>query len=308
MTNQGVALPEPFDGQSHSYLQWRNSRLQRQQHHTPTPALLSTMLDHTDDLQALARLCTEVRDFGFAVYQWRNNSENASRDVTHLHTALSLRAFDRGVVHTDDGLSLLTDMSGTSQGKFIPYTSKAMGWHTDGYYNTMEQSLRCFTIHCINPAQTGGTLTLLDHQLVLIALFDKNPQLVELLAHPQAMMLPANRDDLGHDRPARYSPVLFVRDDGTPGAHFTTRTRHIEWRSPETLEAAQVMKTLIDDNIAWHHPLTLQAGQGVITRNVLHRREAYTDHPDAPRRMLRGRYLHSPVTPRNNASFSTTRS
>ncbi|MEM7257629.1 MAG: TauD/TfdA family dioxygenase [Pseudomonadota bacterium] len=303
VTNQGVAFPQQFDGQSAEYLLWREHRLQ-QQNTAPALTMLSPRLDQAEDLPALQSLCRTVRNVGFAVYQWSQPSDDASRDVMLLHDALSLRSFDTGVVHDDDGLSLLTDLSGTSQGRFIPYTKRAMGWHTDGYYNTMEQSLHCFTIHCISPAHSGGALTLLDNQLMLIALFDTNPELVTLLSHPQAMMLPANRDELGHDRPARYSPVLFIRADGTPGAHFTTRTKNIEWRSSDTLDAALRMKKLIDQHPRWHHTVTLQCGQGVITRNVLHRREAYTDHPDAPRKMLRGRYLHSPVILRDGASSS----
>ncbi len=295
--NQASNFPGRFDGRSEQYLRWQEDRLQQQQRYNGLQAtLLSPTLEKTDD-QALARLCSSVQDYGFALYQWSEASDNPDRDVSLLHAALSLRSFDRGVVHEDSGLSLLTDLSGTDQGKFIPYTSRRMGWHTDGYYNTMDQSLHCFTLHCISPAHSGGALTLLDHQLVLIELFNEDPALVDLLSHPQAMMLPANRDELGHDRPERYSPVLFVRTDGTPGAHFTTRTKHIHWRTPDTLDAAQQMKKVIERLETWQCTVKLNAGQGLITRNVLHQRDAYTDHPDAPRKMLRGRYLQSPQHP-----------
>lgn len=287
-----TSLPARFDGQSADYQQWRDHRLQLASTTAP-PVILSPKLTQAQD-ERLKQLCNDVHSHGYAVYQWSEPSENTNRDLTALHEKLSLHSYDKGVVHDDNGLSLLTDLSGTSQGRFIPYTPRAMSWHTDGYYNTMDQSLGCFTLHCINPAHSGGALTLLDHQLILIALYDKNPQWVALLSHPQAMTLPANTDDVGHDRPDRHSPVLFIRSDGSPGAHFTTRTKNIEWRNPETLAAAQAMKALIDESSHWHQTLTLSAGQGVITRNILHRREAYTDDPDTPRKMLRGRYLQSP--------------
>jgi len=291
---QTSIIPGQFDGRSAGYRQWRDARLNLQQEADNTLVPLSPLLRGTSDTEGLTELCRQVREYGFAIYQWSRPSDDPDQDAVALHTKLSLQSIDRGVVTEDSGLSLLTDMAGTSQGRFIPYTTKAMGWHTDGYYNTMDQSLNCFTLHCIRPAQSGGTLTLLDHQLVLIALFDEDPELVELLSHPEAMMLPANRDDIGHDRPERYSPVLFPRSDGTPGAHFTTRTTHIQWRTPETLDAAKQMKAVIEDHNDWHHPVRLEAGQGVITRNVLHKREAYTDNPETPRKMLRGRYLQSP--------------
>lgn len=259
--------------------------------------MLSPSRPNTTEHSQLTHLCTQVREHGFAVYQWTTPSTDPQRDVVALHAALSLHSIDKGVVTEDSGLSLLTDMTGTRQGKFVPYTAKAMGWHTDGYYNTRELSLNCFALHCVAPAQSGGTLTLLDHQLIILALLDEEPDLLHLLAHPEAMMLPANKDDIGHDRPERFSPVIFIRSDGTPGVHFTTRTTHIKWRTPETLAAAQQMKALIEKNPQWHHSIRLEAGQGVITRNVLHRRDAYTDDAKAPRKMLRGRYLQSPHLP-----------
>ncbi len=288
-------LPGRIDGKLPSYLAWRKHRLQLQQTTDNTVITqISPSLNDPADRDAINSLCNAVAEHGFAVYQWSHESADPGRDSRQLHRQLSLQSFDSGVVHDDSGLSMLTDLSGTSQGRFIPYTSKAMGWHTDGYYNTADQSLGCFTLHCINPASSGGALTLLDHQLVLIALMDEQPELVALLTHPQAMMLPANRDDLGHDRPARYSPVFFIRADGSPGAHYTTRTTNIEWRTPETLQAAKEMKTQIENHTEWHHTIRLNTGQGVITRNVLHRRDAYSDDPNAPRKMLRGRYLQSP--------------
>ncbi len=293
MTQQPF-LPERFNGRSADYLHWRDQRLQQQAHTDSAPISLSPSLHDPDDKSALIKICSQVADQGFAIYQWTEASQDPDHDVKHLHQRLSLQSFDHGVVHEGDGLSLLTDLSGSTQGRFIPYTSRAMSWHTDGYYNTMDQSLGCFTLHCINPAQSGGALTLLDHQLILIALHDQNSELVELLSHPQAMALPANQDDLGHNRPTRHSPVLFVRTDGTPGAHFTTRSKNIQWRTPETLQAATQMKQVIDHQHNWHFQIKLASGQGIITRNILHRREAYTDHPDKPRKMLRGRYLQTP--------------
>jgi hypothetical protein len=254
------------------------------------------------DANTLTSLCQRVRDHGFALYQWGDSPGTASAreitdNVTRLHTALNLHAFDDGVVHDEHGLSLLTDLTGSDQGRFIPYTPRAMGWHTDGYYNARQKSLRCFTLHCIQNAADGGALTLLDDQRVLIALYDHNPQMVSLLSHPQAMTLPANSDTLGHDRPDVHSAVFFARDDGTLATHFTTRTRNIAWRNAETETAARQMKQLIDELTDWHHKVRLEPGQGIITRNILHRRDAYTDATDQPRKMLRGRYVQTPRYP-----------
>ncbi len=292
------ALRKPYDGKSKDYQSWKTCRLQLhdKSHSTDTePCLLSSSLTDPADRSALGSLCASVRNHGYARYQWSDKPAEVIKAVEQLNTALSLTLHDPGVVQAGGGLSLLEDKSGTDQGSFIPYTSRAMGWHTDGYYNDTAHTLRSFTLHCINPAASGGELSLLDYELILIALYDEDPELVRLLCDPQSMMLPANRDSLGHDRPDRHAAVFFINADGQLGARFTTRTQNISWRTEDTLAAAQRMAELIADNSHWHQTVRLEAGQGVITRNILHRRQAFTDDESCPRRqMLRGRYTQAP--------------
>jgi len=221
-----MSLPEQYDGKSGVYRAWKDKRLrladQLPDGKVPTVALTPN-LDSSSDDDALAQLCINVRDHGFGVYHHGRPTENVADEIEQLHRQLSLTVHDSGVVSDRGGLSLLKDLSSqssddsgnTGRGKFIPYTSKAMGWHTDGYYNDQSQTLRCFTLHCISPAATGGTLSVMDYELLLIALYDEDRDLIELLCHPEAMTLPANKDNLGHDRPDRHVPVFFIHPDGT---------------------------------------------------------------------------------------------
>ncbi len=298
-----MALPAQYDGKSDAYRAWRDKRLQLADQSpdgkVPTIAL-APELDSSSNCNALEELCKNVRDHGFGVYHYGGTENYPADEVEQLHRLLSLTVHDSGVVSDSGNLSLLKDLSGnsntSSRGKFIPYTSKAMGWHTDGYYNDRAKTLRCFTLHCISPAATGGTLSMIDYELLLIALHDENPELIELLCHTKTMTLPANKDNLGHDRPDRHVPVFFGHTDGTLGARFTTRTKNIEWRTTETANAAQRAAEILQEHTHWHHRLRLRAGQGIITRNILHKREAFVDAPDAaPRQMLRGRYLQAPI-------------
>ncbi len=293
--NCPAGLTKQFNGQSTAYLQWREHRLQLQSDWRNTePLALSPALNTTADAQSLSILCEQVRDYGFAVYQWTRTSADINNDVARLYAGLSLTTTDSGVVSDKNGLSLLSDMSGTPRGRFIPYTSRAMGWHSDGYYNAPEKALRCFTLHCVQPAAQGGELSLLDDHLLLIALADENPGMVALLSSKNAMTIPANKDDVGHDRPDRATAVLFNHADGSPGTHFTTRTTNIRWQSTDTMAAARRMTELIDQHKDWHYTVRLQPGQGIVTRNILHRREAFTDSSGAPpRQMLRGRFLQA---------------
>lgn len=293
--NSPAGLTEKFNGRSSAYRQWREHRLKLQIDWCATePLALSPALNTAADAQSLSILCNQVRDYGFAVYQWTRTSADINTDVARLYSGLSLTTTDKGVVRDNNGLSLLSDLSGTPRGRFIPYTARAMGWHSDGYYNAPEQALRCFTLHCVQPAAEGGELSVLDDQLLLISLYDENPEMASLLASNNAMTIPANKDDIGHDRPDRSTAVLFNHADGTPGTHFTTRTTNIRWQSPDTMAAAQRMTQLIDEHRDWQHTVRLKPGQGIVTRNILHRREAFTDAAGVPpRQMLRGRFLQA---------------
>ena len=45
--------------------------------------------------------------------------------------------------------------------RYVPYTDRPLGWHTDGYYNAPDRAIRSFILHCIAPAPDGGENTLL---------------------------------------------------------------------------------------------------------------------------------------------------
>lgn len=294
-------LPEHLNGKSADYLKWRDHRLRvnslsvNGHAQCVEPVEISPALSKSTDAKSIAKLCELIDDHGLACYQWTTPSVDIALDVHRLHVHLSLSNHDKGVVRDNSGLSLLKDMTGTSQGKFIPYTSRAMGWHTDGYYNAPASALRCFTLHAIQQAATGGTLSLIDDRLIFIRMNEKDPDMVNLLSDPNAFTIPGNKDELGHDRPDRTSAVFFSHTDNTLGTHFTTRKHNINWLTPDTHQAALCLSELIEESTDLHHNVRLEPGQGIIARNMLHRRDAFTDDQTGmARQMLRGRYLQAP--------------
>ena len=295
---QTTNLRQPrYDGQSSAYLSWREKRLHAQFTLPKLDWELTSDLDTPGDLHAIAAMCQQVHQLGFAGYRWDITIEKQRLAIAKLAEHLGLSTTDSGVIQEASCLSLLEDLSGTARGRFLPYSNKAMNWHTDGYYNAEDNALHYFTLHCLQPAFRGGTLTVMDPELLLIALYDDNPQLVYELTHRDAMLLPSNADAEGHDRPDRSVPVFFAHDDGTLGLRFTMRTKHIQWRTSETKAAADRAVELINANTQWHCPIRLESGQGVIARNVLHSRDAFEDAAEGQfrRRMLRGRYPHIPA-------------
>ena len=277
----------------------------------PCPFILPSVLHTQTNRTTLLQLCQAVNDTGFALYEWNDSPADVPGAVLKLLQALSLRDSDSGVIRELGELSLLQDLSGTPKGRFPPYQSKAMNWHTDGYYNAAAETIRCFTLHCVEPAAEGGALLLMDDTYLVLALLRDDPLLVALLSHPEAMTLPQNADTDGHDRPARTTPLIQQHADGSLSMRFTTRSKNISWRCSETQAAAQRATELIDNHHKWQTRLTLKKGQGIITRNILHAREPFVDSPVAgnaqcKRQMLRGRFtnLPTPAAPINTAHTS----
>lgn len=266
---------------------------------------LPSKLSLQSDELTLKQLCQSVHDIGYALYEWIDAPENVVVAVSNLLKTLSLDTSDTGVIRELGELSLLQDLSGTPKGRFPPYQSKAMNWHTDGYYNAAAESIRCFTLHCVEPAAEGGALLMMDDTYLILALLQDDPQLVNLLSHPDAMTLPDNKDEQGHDRPARTTPLILKNTDGSLSMRFTTRSQNISWRCDATKAAAQRATELIDIHKHWQTRLTLKKGQGIITRNILHAREAFIDtstninsvasNKPLKRQMLRGRFTTLPT-------------
>jgi len=145
----------------------------------------------------------------------------------------------------------------------------------------------------------------MDDKLLILALYDDNPDLLALLSHSRAMTIPANQDNEGHDRPDRTVPMIFRHNDGKPGLRFTTRSRHIHWRNSDTQDAATRAAELIEQHKDWQVSITLKRGQGLITRNILHARDQFVDLPEKPKRqILRGRFMQLPQYPTSESVTS----
>jgi hypothetical protein len=78
---------------------------------------------------------------------------------------------------------------------------------------------------------------------------------------------------------------------------YTTRKKNILWRNDLlTLEAVRALKNILETKaslLVRHH---LQPGEGILSNNVLHRREAFENSTSNRNRFLyRGRFL-DPMT------------
>ena len=114
-----------------------------------------------------------------------------------------------------------------------------------------------------------------------------------------AFTIPPNTEGGVQIRPATVGPVFSVSPDGTRlHMRYSARQRNVIWKDdPLTLEAAAALLDLLNDDDPCVLEVMLQAGEGVLSNNILHKRSGFTDSsdPTLKRVMYRARY-YDPVT------------
>lgn len=179
------------------------------------------------------------------------------------------------------------------RGRYIPYTRRALSWHTDGYYEA--GGVRAFILHCVRQAVAGGGNRFLDHE-ILHGLLERDAGIdLGALYDEDAFVIPANVVD-GVEIRGAVSGAVFDRIDGALTMRYSARQRHIAWKDDARTHAA----TSALARQLTHSPLVcsqrLEPGMGIICRNVPHCREAFVDEPGAGRLLMRTRYPQA-ITP-----------
>ncbi len=293
-------MPSPFDlDDPASYRRWREKKLDS------APRRIEDILVRLDDPR---RLTTGERDAllercavaNMAIYT-SNTVGNPDKEIPRrLGAQLGLHHLDSHWLTDDDAISPISVTGAEQRGErkeFIPYTDKPIRWHTDGYYNLPERTVRGMILHCVQSAATGGENQLLDHEIAYILLRDENPDYIRALSQPDAMIIPPRMDDSGVARPAQPGPVFSIDSDGYLHMRYTARTISIEWRTDAATQAAVAALTrLLAAPTAWTLHGRLEPGMGLVCNNVLHDRSAFTETPEKRRLLYRARY-HERVAP-----------
>ena len=212
--------------------------------------------------------------------------------LRRLCAQLGLVRLDRNWLADDDGVSSITPGEGT-RGEFIPYTERALGWHTDGVYNSDERSIQAMALHCVQDAAEGGESAFLDHEMAYLLLCDENPEYAQALFAPDAMTIPARYEDGQLARAEQRGPVFSSVSGGT-GLHmrYSARGTNIAWKDDApTRGAVLLLGKLLDAQSPYVLRLRLAPGMGIVCNNVLHRRNAFRDAGESKRLLFRARYL-----------------
>jgi len=287
-------MQSPFDLQNATaYRAWREKKLAAYPYQVSEHTL--TIDDpfqiKTSRLAAMQHAAAQTNTIFYRIPSALAQQKKA---VHTLAKTLGLKRLDNNICADADALTSLTVTQHQGQHDYIPYTNKKLSWHTDGYYNTPSQQIHGILLHCARPALEGGESRLLDHEMAYILLRDENPDYITALMQPDVMTIPANELNGTVIRPVSSGAVFQIRQDGQLHMRYSARLRNIIWKDDPTVKAAcDFLQTLWEnENSPYIMRYTLQAGEGVICNNTLHRRTAFTDadDPQAKRLLFRGRY------------------
>jgi alpha-ketoglutarate-dependent taurine dioxygenase len=182
----------------------------------------------------------------------------------------------------DDGLTEITEHEHNNKiSEYIPYTTKELNWHTDGYYNTRDNSILSWLLFCDTPSKKGGVNTYLDHEISYI-LFNESSGKIKDLMLETACCIPEN---ILTKRKEVHNPV-YMFDNEKLHMKFSMRKKNIIWNDA-SLEAINILKSIINDSFEYHVTKKFTEGEGVITNNVIHKRTAFTNSENKNRLLYR---------------------
>lgn len=295
----------PFDlGDEQAYAAWREHKLAS--YPKSVDELLVEVMDPleltAEESVAIRQACARAN---MAIYRINPKKDSAIQDsslVTGMGRQLGLCHLDQNLCAEEDGVSALQVSAQRRPNEYIPYSNRAISWHTDGYYNPPERNIHGMVLHCARPAAKGGENALMDHEMLYLQIRDENPDYIAALMQDDVMTIPANIEDGVEIRPEQSGPVFSVKSSlrgsiDPNGGHlhmrYTARTRSIVWKADASTRAAvECLQRLLTEGSPYCFKKRFAAGEGIISNNVLHTRTAFEDESGAQqgRLVYRARY------------------
>lgn len=274
-----------------AYAAWRERKLDT------APRRLDDILVEIDDPRVLTaaqrqRFVELNAIANMAVYAGKTGRDPDKEIPRRLGAQVGLSHIDSHWLTDADDISPISVRGAEERGErrdFIPYTDKPIKWHTDGYYNKPECTVRALLLHCVESAATGGENQLLDHEIAYILLRDENPDYIRALSQPDAMTIPARLENGGVARAEQSGPVFSVDAQGFLHMRYTARSVNVLWRADAAAAVAALTRMLAQPT-PWTLHGRLEPGMGLVSNNVLHDRSGFTETPSRRRLLYRARY------------------
>ena len=187
------------------YQAWRQQKLQD---YPKTIDEMTFKLNGLDDFcvqqrQAIQAMCDKTNMAFFHV-----DREPSKEDIQDFAFLMGLSRIDNNLCADEDAITSIRVHPGSELHKtYIPYSNKPLSWHTDGYYNTPDHTIRAFLMYCVRAAKSGGNNQFMDPEIIYILLRDDNPDSIAALMQADVMTIPANIQDGKEIRAAQTGAV-----------------------------------------------------------------------------------------------------
>ena len=226
----------------------------------------------------ISKIRSTLDKFNSCLYRSNRDLESNSC-LLDFAKAVGMKTFDCNNIEANE-ISTISSIKNENI-QYIPYTNKALNWHTDGYYD--KKPLFSWLLHCINPADDGGENYLLDHELAMreyVLSYDD----IEVLMNKRAITIPespgSNRSEL--------STYIFSFDNDYEKLHmrFSMRKENIKM-SDNTFTAMSKLTDVIENNCSKYSiNYKLSKNEGILSNNILHGRNSFKDDK-VQRKLLR---------------------
>jgi hypothetical protein len=287
------AATSPFSLDNNDlYQRWRDQKLQ------DYPKGLGDLLVEINDPRALteseyAALLQRCRKANMVLYAGKTGADPDPEIPLSMGRRFGLQDLNKNWLADETGLTSLTVRTDGIRQQYIPYTNRAINWHTDGYYNTANKQIHALNLHVVQQAATGGENALMDHEIAYILLREKNPDYIRALMAPGAMTIPARIDEGGTvARQEEPGPVFSIMPSGDLHMRYTIRVNNVLWADDDlSREALAFLQDLLNGDSPYIYRGRLESGMGLVSNNVLHDRAAFTDDVTHKRHYYRARYF-----------------
>ena len=226
----------------------------------------------------ISKIKSTLDKFNSCLYRSNRDLESNSC-LLDFAKAVGMKTFDCNNIEANE-ISTISSIK-NEKIQYIPYTNKALNWHTDGYYD--KKPLFSWLLHCINPADDGGENYLLDHELAMreyVLSYDD----IEVLMNKRAITIPESQ---GSNR-SEISTYIFSFDNDYEKLHmrFSMRKENIKM-SDNTFTAMSKLTDVIENNCSKYSiNYKLSKNEGILSNNILHGRNSFKDDK-VQRKLLR---------------------
>ena len=296
MTNpdyKAEVILSPFSLENEDlYNRWRDQKLK------DYPKNLGDLLVEINDPRKLTdsefeAIQSRCRKANMALYASKTGTDPDPEIPLSMGRRFGLEGLNKNWLSDETGLTSLTVANEGIRQQYIPYTNKAINWHTDGYYNLASQQIHALNLHVVQQAASGGENALMDHEIAYILLREKNPDYIRALMSEKTMTIPPRIDEGGSiARKEEPGPVFSITANGDLHMRYTIRVNNVIWADdPLSREALAYLESIFNNDSPYIYQGRLESGMGLVSNNVLHDRAAFTDDETHKRHYYRARYF-----------------